>query len=416
MNKMSPQQRVVITGTGIVSSIGCDVASVWESLLAGRSGLRKVSRFDASENRVQHGAEVDPAGIDGLQSGKLLRADLTVRFAVEAARQALEAAGLELSPERTRERQIASIWGSACGQAGTLFEARARFTDRGPRGLRPSTVPKVMSNATSAEVSMQFGLTGTNQVVVSACTSATNAIGQAFRMIRHGEIDAALCGGSDAFFDPFYFGVWNNLGVLSPIEDPAAAVRPFDANRQGTLLGEGAGALMLESLESAQRRGATIRGELLGYGESSDATHITNPSVDGQRLAIENALRSAAVDPTEIGYVNAHGTATLTNDVTESRSIRAALGDVATDGLVVGANKSYLGHTLGASGGLESVITVAALERRLAPPNLNLDDPDPECQVPLVGRSAQPLEKEVAMKNSFGFGGGNGVLIFRRFS
>ena len=402
--------RVAVTGMGIVSAVGHDESSVWDALLEGRGGIRQVSRFDCSENRVQHGAEIDPAPLDERQEGKLKRADLCVRIAVEAGRQALEQAG-RLDPEA--RQPIGSIWGSACGQAGTLFEARARFAQRGARGLRPSTVPKVMSNATSAEVSMQFGLTGTNQVVVSACTSATNAIGQAFRMIRHGDADAVLCGGADAFFDPFYYGVWNNLGVLSDIEDPSKALRPFDADRAGTLLGEGAAALLLERWDHAEARGATIRGEIVGYGESSDATHITNPSVDGQAAAIHAALRSAGIDGSEIGYVNAHGTATLANDVTESASIREALG-TASDKLFVGANKSYFGHTLGASGALESVVTVGALERGTLPPNLNLDKPDPECTVPLVGGQPQPTESEYAMKNSFGFGGGNGVLIFRR--
>lgn len=410
--------RVVISGRGIVSAIGCDVETVWRHLAEGRGGIAEIRGFDASANTVRHGAEVAPDALDH-QKGKLRRADRTVRFAVEAARQALGEAGWDVEPDArdtsllTGGEAMACLWGCGCGPAGTLDESHARFGLKGPKGMRPSTVPNCMANSISASVSIHFGLGGSNQVMVSACTSSTNAIGQGFRLIRHGYAERVLVGGVDAFFDPFYYGVWNNLGVLSPIENPQRALRPFDRDRQGTLLGEGAAALVLESLDTARARGITPRAEILGYGESSDATHITSPDSAGQVRAIERALADASVEPGDIAYINAHGTGTLANDVTESASIRQVFGD-ATDHIPVGATKSYFGHTLGASGALESVATLLALEHGTVPPNLNLDHPDPECRVHLVGGESLPLAGDVAAKNSFGFGGGNAVLVFRR--
>ena len=412
------RRRVVVTGLGVVSAIGVEEGSVWASLLGGRTGLGEIRGFDVAGNAVTIGAEVDLGPLDARQKGKLRRADRTLRFAVEATRQALAGAGWLAGEEDGDEERggdapvlpIGSIWGCGCGPAGTLYESHRRFAEKGPQGMRPSTVPNCMANSISAGVSIRFRLGGTNQVVVSACTSSTNAVGQGFRAIRHGYADAVLCGGVDAFFDPFYYGVWNNLGVLSTIAEPERALRPFDADRAGTLLGEGAAALLLESAESAARRGARARGEVLGYGESSDASHITSPEIAGQVRAIREALADAGIEPGELAYVNAHGTATESNDVTESRSIREAFG-AAADDVPVGATKSYFGHTLGASGTLEAVGTLLALEHGVAPPNLNLDRPDPECDLRLVGAEPLPLGRGPAMKNSFGFGGGNGVLV-----
>lgn len=410
---MGNPRRVVVTGMGIVSPIGLDEETVWSNLLNGRTGIGPITLFDASENKVQIGGEVDSKPLDDRQTGKLRRADRAVRFAIEASRQALETSGL-IGESPLEEQDTSVIWGSGGGPSHTIWATNERLAQKGPRGLRPSSVPNVMVNSVSAGISIHFRLTGSNQTIVSACTSATNAIGQAYRMVSNGHADSVLCGGVDACFDPFYYGIWNNLGVLSTIPEPERAVRPFDAERAGTLLGEGAGALLVETLENAESRGATIRGEITGYGESSDAVNITAPSVPGQVKAIRNALASAKASPEEIGFINAHGTATVANDITESQSIREALGSAA-DSIPVGANKSFFGHTLGASGALESVVTVLGLERGVVPPNLNLDNPDPECHVRLVGSEPMELAAELAMNNSFGFGGGNGVLILRRF-
>jgi 3-oxoacyl-[acyl-carrier-protein] synthase II len=408
---MNPRQRVVVTGIGMVTAIGNDEASFWSSLLAGRSGVRTVRNHDLSANPVKNGAEVDDAAIEGGLPHDFRRADPSLKFAYEASRQALAEAG-RLS---SQPQEIGSIWGCGTGQSEKLQAAYRIFFDKGPKGMRPSTVTTCMANSLASNLSISFQLTGPNYVITSACASASNAIGVAFRMISEGHSDAVLCGGADTPFNPFIYGTWTNIGVLSTDAEPGRALRPFAADRAGTLLGEGAGALLLESLEGASRRGARIRGEIVGYGESSDATHITRPSVVGQARAIRAALASAALDPKSVGYINAHGTGTVSNDATEALAIREAMGD-ATDGIPVGAMKSYFGHTLGASGAIEAIGALLALERRVAPPNLNLESPDPACPVHLIGSSPRAIATDYAIKNSFGFGGGNAVLVLRRHS
>ena len=411
---MNGERRVGVTGFGWVTALGNSEAEVWSSLLAGRSGLRVLRNHDYAGNKVRCGAEIDLAALETALSPTLRRADRTVRLAAEAARQALAAARC-LPDSAERPDGIATIFGSGCGPTETLHASHTRFAEKGPAGMRPSSVPNGMANAVSAALSIEFRLTGANYTVVSACTSATNAIGIAFRMVRDGYADAVLCGGTDNSFDPFYYALWNNLGVFSPEPDPVRALRPFAADRSGTLLGEGAGALLLESFDNARRRGVRIRGEIAGYGESSDATHITGPSALGQAAAIRAALRSANVGPRDIGYINAHGTGTDANDATEAEAICAALGEAAGD-VPVGALKSYFGHTLGASGAIETIATLLALEHGHVPGNLNLENPDPACPLNLIGAAPLPLAREFALKNSFGFGGGNAVLVLRRHS
>lgn len=400
-------REVAVTGLGIVSAIGLDESEVRDALLAGRTGIAPLGGFDLDDIDVRNGAQVDDAALDERQDRRTRRNGRTIRFALEASRQALEGAGLL----RDEPQDVASIWGSAYGPCESLYATQRRYVERGVKGMRPSTVPACMVNSISSGVSIAFGLLGTNQTVVSACTSATNAIGTAFRMIRDGHADTVLCGGVDACFDPYHYGAWNNLGVLSKIAEPERALRPFAEDRDGTLIGEGAAALVLESRERAEARGARLRGRILGYGESSDATHLTSPSVEGQATAIRRALGSAGLPAAEIGFVNAHGTATQSNDRTESLSILEALGSAA-ETIPVSACKSYFGHTLGASGALESVATLLSLESGSLPPNLNLEHPDPECGLCLVGEKPLASDARHAMKTSFGFGGGNGVLIF----
>ena len=407
-------RRVVVTGLGLATPLGLDEGEVWKRLLAGKTGIGPLTAFDleawVSPYKVKIAAQVDSEAIQqGLSSMGRRPYDRTLDLAVVAADRALRQADVIAGEPPYEPREVPVVVGTAAGSAQSVFEAAQRFATKGPKGLLPSSVPRVMANSLSANLSMQFKLTGANYTVISACTSAANAIGDCYRRIVHGEAEMALTGGAEGGLDPFYFGVWNNLGVLSTNPDPALACRPFDVERQGTVLGEGAAMLVLESLESAERRGATVRAEILGYGESSDAGHITGPSSEGQARAIAAALRSAGIEAGEVGYVNAHGTATASNDPTECAAIRLALGDAA-DEILVGSNKSYFGHTLGASGGLEAAVTVMALEHGEAPPNFNLFNPDPECDVRLVGRKAEPLPRRVALKNSFGFGGGNAVL------
>lgn len=408
-------RRVAITGIGIVSALGLDEETVWAKLLAGETGLASIRGFDADECKVQIGAEVDDEQLaERLAKRKIRKVDRSLAFALEASGQALEGAGLVTEPPYEAQ-QIATLLGCGVGPAGTLYQGFTRFAEKGPRGMRPSSVPKFMANGLSAGVSLHYRLTGTNQVIVSACASATNAIGQGFRLIRDGYAEVVLCGGSDAFFDPFYYGAWNNLGVLSTIADPKSAYRPFDVDRAGCLLGEGAGILVLEDRQRAERRQARVRGEILGYGESSDATHITSPDVVGQVRAMRAALDDAGVEAADIGYLNAHGTATQANDLCESQSIREAFGSAA-DQLPVGSSKSFFGHLLGAAGAVETIATLLALEHGVLPPNLNLDHPDPQCEISLVGDEPQETQARLAMKNSFGFGGGNAVLVLGKAS
>lgn len=403
-------RRVAVTGIGVVSAIGADEATFRERLLAGRGGIAALRPMELAGLKASVAAQVDGEVLAApLEALGRVPTDRALDMALAASAQALAASGwLEEGGGG-----VAVLLGTGMGPAETFFDAYTSFFAKGLKGLRPTTVPRAMYNALSSAVSIQFGLTGTNFVVVSACASATHAFGAALRMIRHGYADRVLCGGAEAFFNPLFFAAWNNLGVLSRGQDPATACRPFDRARDGCVLGEGAGVLALESLERATARGAAIRGELLGYGETSDASHITRPSPENQAQAMREALADAGVAPAELAYVNAHGTATRSNDRCEAASLAEVLGE-ATAQVPVGACKSYFGHTLGASGALETIATLLALEAGRVPPNLNLEHPDEECGLRLVGATAEPLDGALAMKNSFGFGGGNAVLILGR--
>ncbi len=408
---MAEPRRVAITGCGVACAVGTDVESFGAALFAGRGGIAELRSLDTSELKVGIGGEVAPDFVPtGLRRLGRRPTDRAVDLGLVTAAEALEDAGLIDGSSPCEPQPAAVVVGTAVGAAESNTTLQQRFSERGVRGLRPTSVPRVMDNAISAGISIHFRLTGVNHVVISACTSAANAMGIAWRMVRDGYADTVLTGGVDGFFDPFYYGVWNNLGVLSRNPEPARACRPFDADRDGCVLGEGAGMLVFESWPRARARGARIRGEILGYGESSDASHLTSPSAEGQAAAIRAALRSAGIEPADLGAVNAHGTATLANDVCESESIRAVFG-TAAERTPVSANKSFFGHTLGASGAIESIAALLGIERGLLPPNLNLENPDPECRVHLVRSEPESLERPLVMKNSFGFGGSNGVLV-----
>jgi len=407
--------RVVVTGVGVVSALGLDERSFWDGMLAGRCGIRPLRKFDATACRTRVASEVDDALLaPSLQALGIRASDPSVDYGILAAAQALEQAGLRRSGEPPEPVDMAVILGTGAGPSKTTFDATRGFLEKGLRGIRPTTVPSAMLNAVSARISLQFRLRGPNYIVASACTTSTAAIGVAFRLIRHGYAERALTGGTDAMIHAATFGAWNNLGVMSANPDPEIACRPFDRDRDGMILGDGAGVLVLESLESARARGATIRAELLGFGESSDAVHLTRPDPEGQARAIRTALDSAGVEPRDIGFINAHGTATRANDPCEAQAIRSVFGG-AIDGVRVASNKSFFGHTLGACGALETIATILGLEAGRVPGNRNLDNPDPECDLPLVGKEALAIESPLAMKNSFGFGGHNAVLVIRRW-
>ena len=405
--------RVVVTGLGAITPIGMAESDIWARLMAGDTGIRRLSSLDPTAYKCSAAGEVDDAWLEaGLKAINQRPSDRTTDMALIAAAQALEQSGLLKESEELKD--MGAIIGTGVGSSQSWYIANRALHEKGLRGLRPTTVPRCMANAPAAALSLRFGLGGPNYAVTSACSSSTEAIGIAYRMIRDGYARTVLCGGVDCPFDPFVFGAWNNLGVMSKHPDPRQACRPFDRQRDGCVLGEGAGILVLESLDHATARGASIRAEICGFGESSDATHMTRPNAEGQARAITAALSSDHTALEEVGFVSAHGTATRVNDPTESSSIRLALGPCADD-VPVASHKSYLGHLLGASGAVETIIIILSLEHECIPRNLNLDDPDPECILNYVTSDSEPLTKPVALKNSFGFGGNNAVLVLRKW-
>ncbi|OGV70746.1 MAG: hypothetical protein A2283_19220 [Lentisphaerae bacterium RIFOXYA12_FULL_48_11] len=408
-------RRVVITGMGAITPLGVDEETSWQNILAGKCGINRITALDTTDYKALNGAEVNNELLSVAMKARQINStsDRTVDFAMAAAAEALEKSRLR-NTDPAVETEMAVILGTGIGCNHSFFNAVNTYITKGVKGVRPTSVPRIMSNAISSQISMRFRLNGPNYVIISACASATTAIGVAYRMIKEGNIDMVLTGGTDAVFEPLVYAGWNQLGVISCNPVPEKSCRPFDAGRDGCVLGEGAGILILESLESAQLRNVPIRGEICGFGESSDALHITRPSPEGQARAIRNALKSADMKPASIGFINAHGTATKANDECESKSIRLAMEDE-TDRIPVASNKSYFGHMLGASGAVETITTVIGLEKGIVPANLNLDNPDPLCNLCFVGKEPMRIESPVAIKNSFGFGGNNAVLILRRY-
>ncbi|MBA4388810.1 MAG: hypothetical protein C0404_12575 [Verrucomicrobia bacterium] len=412
---MNDRRRVVVTGMGLVTSLGLTPQEVWDNMLAARCGISRLSTSDHADFKTHNGGVLAGQALaEALKAAKITPADRAVDMALLVSKQALEHSRLATGDSPGLPQELPVIFGTGIGSSESYFSSMKALFEKGVRGIRPTTVPRCMTNAVSAQVSMKFRLTGPNYVIVSACTSSTNAIGSCFRLIKDGYYDRALCGGTDSPFDLFAFGAWNNLGVMSRNPDPAKACRPFDAARDGTILGEGAGAMVLESLESARTRGAGVLAEICGFGESSDAEHITTPSADGQARAMRMALSSAGMQPTDVGFINAHGTATKANDECEARSIRTVFGEQ-TGRIPVASSKSFFGHLLGASGIAETIVTVMGLRAGRVPPNLGLENKDPACDLLLVGSQPMELQSPVATKNSFGFGGNNAVLVLRRW-
>jgi nodulation protein E len=401
-------RRVAVTGVGAISALGADAAEMWASLAAGRSGIGPIERVDCTGLRFASGAEV--RGFDPAAHFERKRSDMMDRFAqlgVVAAREAVAAAGVEWTREL---RESAAVVTGACvgGQASeeqVFIDAYQNDRHR----AHPLTVPRVMMNAAASQITMDLGLMGPAFTVSSACSSSNHAIGQAFWMVRSGAAEVAVAGGSEA---PFAFGHlkgWDAIRAVSP-----DTCRPFSRDRSGMVLGEGGAMLVLEPLEAALARGATVLAELVGFGMSADAHHLTSPSAEGAARAMRAALRDAGLNPGQVGYVNAHGTGTAANDPMETAAIRAVFGAHA-DRLAVSATKSMHGHALGAAGALEAVATVLALRHGLLPPTANYNEPDPECDLDVVPNQARAAEVEHAISNSFAFGGLNAVLAFRRW-
>ena len=411
------RRRVVVTGLGCISPVGNTVAQAWRALCAGQSGIGPITQFDASAFACQIAGEVKGFDIESVMPAKEARTmDRFIHFGVAAAQQAIEDAALphgEALDDDSAAR-IGCLIGSGIGGLPMIEATHTEYTNRGPRRISPFFVPASITNMVAGHVSMRHGFKGPNLAVVTACTTGLHSIGVAARMIEYGDADVMIAGGTESTVSPLGIGGFAAMRALSTRNnDPQAASRPWDKDRDGFVLGEGAGVVVLERLEHAQARGARIYAEVVGYGMSADAGHMTAPNMDGPRRAMLNALNNGDVSPNEVDYVNAHGTSTPLGDINETLAIKAALGVQATR-TVVSSTKSMTGHLLGGAGGLESVFTVLALHHGRVPPTINLDQPDPECDLDYCANEARDVSIQVALKNNFGFGGTNGSLVLRR--
>jgi len=411
------RRRVVVTGLGCISPVGNTVADAWANLLAGRSGISTITRFDPSNFACRIAGEVKGFQLESYMSAKEARTmDTFIHFGIAAAHQAVVDSGLPTGEALDEElaTRIGCIIGSGIGGLPLIEETHAELTNRGPRRISPFFVPASIINMISGHVSMRFGFKGPNIAIVTACTTGLHSIGEAARKIEYGDADVMVAGGSEATVSPLGVGGFAAMRALSTRnDDPAAASRPWDKDRDGFVLGEGAGVMVLEEYEHAKARGAKIYAEVAGYGMSADAGHMTAPNMDGPRRAMLNALRNAGVNTDEVDYLNAHGTSTPLGDINESNAIKAALGDHAKR-MVVSSTKSMTGHLLGGAGGIESVFTVLAIQHQQIPPTINLVNQDPECDLDYCANTARDREVNVAVKNNFGFGGTNGTLVFKR--
>jgi 3-oxoacyl-[acyl-carrier-protein] synthase II len=406
------KRRVVVTGLGAVTALGCRVEELWTRICNGESGVGPITRFDASEFRSRIGGEIINFSTDGyIEPKEVKKFDRFVQYAHVSGLDAVRDSGLDFSKEDTWRCGV--ILGSGIGGLETIEVQHQRLLDKGPDKVSAFTIPKLIGNAASAQLSIQYGLHGPNQVIVTACASATNAIGDAFKLIRGGEIDVAVSGGSEAALTPIGLSAFAAMRALSERnDDPKRASRPFDRDRDGFVLSEGAGLLVLEELEHARARGARIYAEMYGYGVSCDGGHITAPDKDGvaAAYAMSQALKDARVDPGDIGYINAHGTSTSLGDQAETTAIKTVFKEHAKS-LSISSTKSQLGHLLGASGGVELIFCALALRDGVIPPTINLENPDPLCDLDYTPNNARRWDISIAMSNSFGFGGHNGSLV-----
>lgn len=408
-------RRVVITGLGTVNSISSDIPTLWSALAAGQSGIGIVERFDTSAFKVKFGGEVKGFQPETVADRKTVRhLDRFAQFALVAAIHAMKDSGLD--PKKEDPSRIGVIVGSGIGGLSEFEEQHSRLEKEGPSRLSPFMIPKMIANSAAGIISIEFGLCGPNTAVSTACASAGNAIGDAFHTIQNGQADAMVAGGAEAALTPMGLGGFISARALSNNnENPKAASRPFDRNRDGFVLSEGAGILVLEELERAKKRGAKIYAEVLGSGASGDAHHITAPHPEGigARLAMKAALKDAHLNGDAIQFVNAHGTSTPLGDAAETRAIKEVFGSHAKS-LAISSTKSMLGHLLGASGGVELIATVLMIQHRLAHPTINLIDPDPECDLDYIPNKAREMTIKHAISNSFGFGGHNSCLVVGR--
>ncbi|HXE80178.1 MAG TPA: beta-ketoacyl-ACP synthase II [Vicinamibacterales bacterium] len=410
------KRRVVVTGIGLVSSVGIGTAENWSALLAGRSGIGRITRFDTSQFSTQIAGEVkgfDPLAF--IERKDVKKMDIFIQYAIAASQFAMDDAGLKVRPERAD--RVGVYIASGIGGFQTIEREHRALLEHGPRRISPFFIPSAIINLAAGQVSIRFGAKGPNSATCTACSASAHAIGDAFEIIARGDADAMIAGGSEAAITPMGVGGFGAMRALSTRNDePERASRPFDRDRDGFIIGEGAGVIVLETLESALDRGATIYAELVGYGMSADAYHITAPSEDGDGAVrvMTRAMKRAGVSPEEIDYINAHGTSTPYNDRLETLAIKKCFGEHARS-IAISSTKSMTGHLLGAAGGLEAGITALAVHHQCVPPTINLDNPDPDCDLDYVPHEARDLQIRYALSNSFGFGGTNAALLFRRF-
>ena len=409
------KRRVVITGLGIIAPVGIGLKTAWDNIVAGRSGITRITRFDASPFPTQIAGEVKNFDVGQYLSPKEARRfDTFIHYGLVASMEAIKDAGLEVTPENAE--RIGVCIGSGIGGLPLIEETKAALTQSGPRKISPFFVPGSIINMISGLLSIQYGLKGPNLSTVSACATANHAIGEAQRLIEYGDADVMVAGGSECTISPLGIGGFTAPRALSTRnDDPEGASRPWDVGRDGFVLGEGAGVVVLEEYEFAKARGARIYAELAGYGMSADAFHMTAPSEDGEGAArsMRNAMKNAGVNADEVAYINAHGTSTPLGDIAETRAVKRAFGDHAKR-LAVSSTKSMTGHLLGAAGGIEAVFTAMAICDGIMPPTINLHQQDPECDLDYVPNTARQAKIDVALSNAFGFGGTNSTLVFRK--
>jgi 3-oxoacyl-[acyl-carrier-protein] synthase II len=405
-----------VTGIGLVSSVGIGTGANWSALLAGRSGIGRITRFDVSNFSTQIAGEVK--GFDPLQfveKKDVKKMDIFIQYAIAASQFAMDDSGLSVTPDLAD--RVGVYIASGIGGFSTIEREHRALLEGGPRKISPFFIPSAIINLASGQVSIRFGAKGPNSATCTACSASAHALGDAFEIIRRGDADAMIAGGSEAAITPMGVGGFGAMRALSTRNDePARASRPFDRDRDGFIIGEGSGVLILEALEMAQARGARIYAELVGYGMSADAYHITAPSEDGDGAVrvMQMALRRAGVPPEAVDYINAHGTSTPHNDRLETLAIKKTFGEHAPR-LAISSTKSMTGHLLGAAGGLEAGITALAVHHQELPPTINLDTPDPDCDLDYVPHTSRKAQVTYALSNSFGFGGTNAALLFRRF-
>ncbi|WP_276352538.1 beta-ketoacyl-ACP synthase II [Cohnella caldifontis] len=409
-------QRVVVTGMGVVTSLGSDIRTFWNNLLAGKSGVSRIEAFDTSDYTTKIAAEIknwDPEAY-GLDKKNARKMDRFVQFAAAASLMALKDSGLEIGSNAESDRVGVSV-GSGIGGLGTWEEQHSLLLERGPRRVSPFFIPMMIANMASGQISMITGAKGPNTTTVTACATGTHSIGDSFRMIQRGDADAMICGGAEATVRPMAMAGFCSMRAMSTRNDePEKASRPFDVDRDGFVMGEGSGVLILESLEHALGRGAHIYAEVIGYGMSGDAYDMVEPDPDGAARCMARAIKDAGIAPEEIGYINAHGTSTPVGDKSETTAIKTTFGDHAYK-LAVSSTKSMTGHLLGAAGGIEAVILALTLQNGVIAPTINLDRQDPELDLDYVPNAPRKADIRTALSNSFGFGGHNATVIMRKY-